>query len=309
MIATVCLNPSIDHMLRVESLAYGGLNRVLGSRCDAGGKGLNVAVAISTLGIDAECVGFMYKESARLFETHLLKNGTAYDFIWCEGAARTNFKVFDEGAGVVTELNEPGRPASPADLERMEALIAHRAEHADILILSGSMPPNCPKDFYARAIEAVEGLNCRCILDADGEALRLGIEARPHLIKPNRFELENLVGRALPTLEDVRGAAREVVARGVKLVAVSLGSDGAMIVSEGESYAAARMDVAVRSTVGAGDAMVAGLAAGLLMDAPLARTFAMGVASASAMCMTEGSAAFLRADYKELLDKVHIEKL
>ena len=296
-------------MLTIDGFEYGGLNRVQASRYDAGGKGLNVAVAVSALGQEAECVGFMYKDSARLFETRLLKSGTAYDFIWCDGSARTNLKVFDRARGVVTEFNESGRPVSALDLERMTELIVHRAGRARCLVLSGSMPPGCPEDYYAQLLRAVEGKGCRCVLDADGAALRAGIEARPWMIKPNRAELENLAGRPLKDVASVRDAAREIVARGVRVVAVSLGAEGALIVGENEAYRAAALKVPVRSTVGAGDAMVAGLSVGFAADATLRDAFCMGVAAASAMCMTEGSEALSRADYMPLVSSVQLERI
>ncbi|NLF26782.1 MAG: 1-phosphofructokinase family hexose kinase [Clostridiales bacterium] len=296
-------------MLQVENFKYGGLNRVVGERFDAGGKGVNVAVAVSALGIDAQCVGFMHRESARIFETRLLKSGAAYDFVWLEGRARTNLKVFDEAVGAVTEFNGSGLPVAEADLQRMTHLVAHRAERADFLILSGSLPPNCPEDYYAQLISAVDGLGCRVILDADGPPLKFGIGARPYLVKPNRHELEALAGRKLDTRERVRDAARELIDRGISVVAVSLGSGGAVIADRNESWFAPALDIEVRSTVGAGDAMVAGIAAGLLMEAELEQVFQMGVASASAMCMTEGTDALSRADYRRLLEAVRPERI
>lgn len=139
-------------MICVDGFEYGGLNRVQSSRYDAGGKGLNVAVTVSALGAEAECAGFMFKESARLFETRLLKSGTAYDFIWLDGSARTNLKVFDRSRGVVTELNESGRGVGALELERMTELIVHRCAHTDFVVLSGSIPPGCPADYYAQII-------------------------------------------------------------------------------------------------------------------------------------------------------------
>lgn len=309
LVTTVCLNPSIDHTLSIDGFEYGGLNRVVSSRFDAGGKGLNVAVTLSALGVEAQCAGFMFKESARLFETRLLKSGTAYDFIWLDGSARTNLKVFDRSRGVVTEFNESGREVGALDLERMTALIAHRCAHADFAVFSGSMPPGCPADSYAQMIRAVAGGKCRCVLDADGAPLREGIEARPWLIKPNRAELEALTGRALASIADVRDAAREIVARGVSVVAVSLGADGALIADADEAFFAPRLDIPVRSTVGAGDAMVAGMLCGFAGGKGLREAFCMGVASASAMCMTEGSEPPARADFTALLETVRTERI
>ena len=309
MITAVCLNPSLDRTLVIDGFAYGGLNRVRGSRCDAGGKGFNVAVTASALGAQAECVGLMFRQSAPLFETRLRACGTGGDFVWLDGSARTNLKVFDREAGVVTEFNAPGRPVPPEALEAVDALVRQHAVHADALVLSGSLPPGCPAGYYAHLMRLVAGTKCRCVLDADGEALREGLKARPWLLKPNRAELEALSGCKLPSVGDVRDAARRLLACGARAVAVSLGGEGAVAVDAGTALFAPPLRVDVRSTVGAGDAMAAALACGLAAGKGLAEALCMGVASASAMCMAEGSQPPARADYAALLQTVRTERI
>ena len=309
MITSISLNPSIDRTLTVEGFTPGGLNRVLSSSDVAAGKGINVALTVSALGLDSECIGFMYRDSASLFEKRLMVNSTAYDFIWYDGSARTNIKVFDKSAGVVTELNESGRTCDDEGLKAMTDLVCSHAENSDYLILSGSLPPGCPDDYYRTLINAVDGLGCRCVLDADGDRLRLGLEARPFMIKPNRFELESMAGHSLDTLEAVRDAARKYIRMGVEVVAVSLGEDGAMILQGKEALYAKRLNIEVKSTVGAGDSMVAGLVAGFMAERPLEETFRMGMACATARCMTEGYRIIDRTVYKALMDMVVIERI
>ncbi|MBR1820499.1 MAG: 1-phosphofructokinase family hexose kinase [Clostridia bacterium] len=309
MITAVSLNPSIDRTLTVEGFTAGGLNRILSRSDTPAGKGINVALTVSGLGLDAECVGFMYRDSAPLFEKRLMLNSTAYDFIWCDGAARTNIKVFDRAAGVVTELNESGRQIEEEKLADMVELVVRHAENSDFLVLSGSVPPGCPQDFYQTLIGAVDGLGCRCVLDADGERLKLGLEARPYMIKPNRSELEMMTGEKLSAIADVKRAALRCVDRGVQIVAVSLGDEGALITDGDDTLFAPRMNIEVKGTVGAGDAMVAGLTAGFMADSGLEEAFRMGVACASARCMTEGYKAVDRTIYKAFLDMVRIERI
>ena len=309
LITTVCLNPSIDQMLVIDGFTYGGLNRVQMTRRDAGGKGLNVAVTASALGAEAECAGFMFKESARLFETRLRMSGTAYDFVWLEGSARTNLKVFDRERGVVTEFNESGREVGAEDLARMMELVRHRAARADFLVLSGSLPPGCPMDYYAQLMRAVAGEGCRCVLDADGAPLREGLKERAWMLKPNRAELEALTGRTLCDIPAVRDAARELIAGGATVVAVSLGGDGAVIADAREAFFAPPLKIEVRSTVGAGDAMVAALTSGFAAGKGLEEAFRMGVANASAMCMTQGSEPPAREDFEALLQTVQTERI
>lgn len=309
MITSVSLNPSIDRTLTVDGFTPGGLNRVISSSDVAAGKGINVALTVSALGLDAECVGFMYRDSAPLFEKRLMVNSTAYDFIWLDGEARTNIKVFDQAAGVVTELNESGREIDGDSLQRMTELVCAHAENSDYLILTGSLPPGCQPDYYATLIDAVEGLGCRCVLDADGERLKRGLEARPFMIKPNRFELETMTGRKLDSVAEIRDAARHYIHQGVEVVAVSLGADGAIILRGEDALYAPKLNIEVKSTVGAGDSMVAGLIAGFMADNDLEETFRMGMACATARCMTEGYRILDRTVYRAVMDMVKIERI
>ena len=309
MITAISLNPSVDRTLTVEGFTPGGLNRVISTRDVAAGKGINVALTVSALGLDVNCIGFMYKDNGSLFEKRLMVNSTPYDFMWCDGSVRTNIKVFDRAAGVVTELNESGREISQEYLDEMVDFVARHAENSDYLILSGSLPPGCPDDYYRTLINAVEGLGCRCVLDADGERLRQGLEARPFMIKPNRFELETMTGHSLTSIQEVRDVARQYIDMGVEVVAVSLGEDGAMILRGDEALYAPRLNIDVKSTVGAGDSMVAGLVAGFMGENELEDTFRMGVACATARCMTEGYRMVDRTLYKAVMDMVKIERI
>lgn len=309
MITSISLNPSIDRTLTVEAFTPGGLNRVVSSSDVAAGKGINVALTVSALGLDAECVGFMYRDSAPLFEKRLMVNSTAYDFIWMDGEARTNIKVFDQSAGVVTELNESGREIDGESLKKMTELVCAHAENSDYLILTGSLPPGCPADYYATLIDAVAGLGCRCVLDADGERLKKGLESRPFMIKPNRFELETMTGRKLESIADIRDAARHYIDQGVEVVAVSLGADGAIILRDEDALYAPKLNIEVKSTVGAGDSMVAGLIAGFMAENDLEETFRMGMACATARCMTEGYRIVDRTVYRAVMDMVKIERI
>lgn len=309
MITSVSLNPSIDRTLTVEGFTPGGLNRVLSSGDVAAGKGINVALTVSALGLNAECVGFMYRDSAPLFEKRLMVNSTAYDFIWLDGAARTNIKVLDQSAGVVTELNESGREIDADSLRRMTELVCAHADNSDYLILTGSMPPGCPDDYYATLIEAVAGLGCRCVLDADGERLKKGLAAGPFMIKPNRYELESMTGKRLDSIPEIRDAARHYIDQGVEVVAVSLGADGAIILRGDEALYAPKLNIEVKSTVGAGDSMVAGLIAGFMAEEDLEETFRMGMACATARCMTEGYHIVDRTLYRAVMEMVEIERI
>jgi len=309
MITTVSLNPCIDRTVKVKQFTYGGMNRVFSARSDAGGKAINVAVSAAKLGLAAGCIGLLYKENGRMFENKLLANGCACDFVWLEGSVRTNIKLQDESTGQVTEINESGAPVKAETLEKMLDLIAVHAEKSDFLVLTGSLPPGCPDDFYRLAIEQAEGLDCRCVLDAEGAKFSEGIKARPFLIKPNLYELEVATGKSFETLEEIRDAAMRYIDMGVANVAVSMGARGALLTNGSETLYAPRVEVPVQSTVGAGDAMVAGLSAGFLAEKELEDVLRMGVAAGTASCMTEGTQLLERATYENLLNTIEIRRM
>ena len=287
MITTISLNPSIDRTVNVEKFVPGGLNRVVSAHSVAAGKGINVALTASALGVASECIGFMYREGSKLFEKRLMVGGVEYNFVWCDGSVRTNVKVFDQSTGTITEINESGARVSEDDLKRMTDLVALHAENTDYLVLAGSLPPGCPADYYRTLIQTVEGLGCRCVLDADGDRMRYGLEACPFMIKPNRYELELMTGEKLNSLKEIRDAAQKYLDMGVSVVTVSLGSEGALITDGDETLYAPKLALDVKSTVGAGDAMVAGLTCGFIGDNELEDAFRMGVACASARCAAE----------------------
>ena len=309
MITTISLNPSIDRTVNVEKFVPGGLNRVVSAHSVAAGKGINVALTASALGVASECIGFMYREGSKLFEKRLMVGGVEYNFVWCDGSVRTNVKVFDQSTGTITEINESGARVSEDDLKRMTDLVALHAENTDYLVLAGSLPPGCPTDYYRTLIQTVEGLGCRCVLDADGDRMRYGLEARPFMIKPNRYELELMTGEKLNTLKEIRDAAQKYLDMGVSVVTVSLGSEGALITDGDETLYAPKLTLDVKSTVGAGDAMVAGLTCGFIGDNELEDAFRMGVACASARCATESYRVIDKTEYKRLLDQVKIERV
>lgn len=309
MITSVSLNPSIDRTIELDQFTVGGLNRVQKQTDVAAGKGPNVAIVTAALGQESECIGFMYNEGGKLFEKRLGDSGAACDFVWCEGAVRVNVKVFDRSRGEITEINQSGSRVSEDQLARMTELVRKHALQADYLILTGSLPPGCPSDYYCTLAETAAQAGCRVILDADGDRLMHGLKAKPFLIKPNRYELEMLTGRALPEIRDVLAAAEELIRGGVGIVAVSMGGDGALICDGSRAYLAHGVKIEVKSTVAAGDSMIAGLAAGFASGSELTEAFRMGVAAATVRCMTPPEEMISLAAVQAMMDRIHMEKI
>ena len=260
MIVTVTPNPSIDRTLRIPTFVRGGVARAQTATAEAGGKGINVSRALSTEG-HATLAVIPLSEASRSVVMALLDGTTPVESVTIVGDVRVNVTLVEED-GTVTKVNEPGPQFSEAEADALLERAAALAASATWLVGCGSLPPGVPADFYARlARRAPAGV--QVAVDADGAALAACIGQPVALIKPNHRELEELIGRRLPSLGDVVVAAQELLAQGIDTILVSLGSDGAVHVDRGgATHAEARVDE-VLNAVGAGDALLAGyLAAG-----------------------------------------------
>jgi 1-phosphofructokinase len=261
-VATVTLNPAIDRTIEVSGLAPGAVNRAthLGDR--PGGKGINVAAALAPQGIRTAALGFLGSDNAELFATFLKARGIEDGCLRLPGATRTGLKIVDPERGETTDLNFPGLTPTAEDL----ATLVRQFDTIETrwCILAGSLPPGVPVSFYRDTIMRLKARGIRVGLDASGSPLREALEAAPDFIKPNLHELTELMGHELPDQAAMTAAARALNARGVPLVVVSLGADGALFVSDDAVIHASPPPITVRSTVGAGDAMVAGIVAAQL---------------------------------------------
>jgi len=307
MITSICMNPSFDKTVEVDTLVLGEVNRIRTSRRDMGGKGINVAVVAQRLGLNCQCIGVMGEDGSARLEAMLEKEGMQHAFMTVPGSVRTNTKIVSRDGKGVTELNEPGAPMDAAQLKAFFDLAREKTADSRYAVLTGSLPPGCPLGTYRNLMLALEGVNC--ILDVGGRELELGAEAHPFLIKPNLSELEATLGLELRTLRSIRDAALIFLRKGVQHVVVSMGSMGAMYVSKEKTLFAPALRVEARSTVGAGDAMVGGLLKGLEVEGDMARAFRYGVAAGAASVMTEGTQLIVPEDFDNLLGQVKVQEV
>ncbi len=307
MITSICMNPSFDKTVEVDSLVLGEVNRIRTSRRDMGGKGINVAVVAQRLGLNCQCIGIMGEDGSARLEAMLEKEGMQHAFMTVPGSVRTNTKIVSRDGKGVTELNEPGAPMDAAQLKAFFDLAREKTAESRYAVLTGSLPPGCPLGTYRNLMLAMDGVNC--ILDVGGKELELGAEARPFLIKPNLSELEATLGLELRTLRSIRDAALIFLRKGVQHVVVSMGSMGAMYVSKEKTLFAPALRVEANSTVGAGDAMVGGLLKGLEVEGDMARAFRYGVAAGAASVMTEGTQLIVPEDFDNLLGQVKVQEV
>ncbi|NLX69731.1 MAG: 1-phosphofructokinase [Clostridiales bacterium] len=309
MVTTVTLNPCIDRMVTVEQFTYGGLNRIKDSRMDVAGKGVNVAVVLHQLGGSAFCTGINYTERGQIIRDFLDSKGIPYDFVDVEGEVRINLKIFDMSKGVVTEVNESGNPVPPECLAKLMDMIDTYAAGSRMMVFSGSAPKKVPVSIYRDLIEQANKYKVLCVLDADDELLLNGLEAGPYLVKPNLYELEKATGKKLATHGEIVYAARTFLDKGVSIVGVSMGSQGAIIVDENEAYYAHPVEVEVKGTAGAGDSMVAGFCVAIQEGTGLKEMLRYGMAAATASVMREGTLLCTREGFESILPRVEIEKI
>jgi 1-phosphofructokinase len=257
MIVTVTPNPSLDRTFEVEALDRGQVLRALRSQLDAGGKGINVARALHANGHRAAAiVPIGGPEGAHLLQ---LLDGTELEVLSVPigGSVRSNVTIV-EGDGTVTKLNEPGPVLTAREVDTLLDASSELPTGTRWLVASGSLPPEAPDDLLAHIVRRARTAGVSTAVDTSGAALAAAVGAGPDLVKPNADELAELTGRDLLTIGDVIDAAAAVLALGAGCVLASLGPDGVVLVS-GQLIAHAELAVAApNSTVGAGDATLAG---------------------------------------------------
>ena len=270
VILTVTLNAAVDTTLTLHGALAVGMSQTAAQVLRLpGGKGVNVARVLHTLGLPVRATGLSGGSAARVIGDGLAAEGIAADFLPISGASRTNVALVDGAGGVgadprVTEINEPGPMVTPMEGERFLARLAALLPGAQALTLCGSLPPGLPDDYYARLISAARGAGIPALLDTSGRALRPGVAAKPLVVKPNREEAAHLIGRPVRDAHDAVTAAEALRALGASAVALTLGAEGAILVTDGGAWHGRVAVTEGVSPVGSGDAFLAGLLAGLV---------------------------------------------
>ncbi|MDO5612683.1 MAG: 1-phosphofructokinase family hexose kinase [Paracoccus sp. (in: a-proteobacteria)] len=269
MIHCIGLNPAIDQTVTLDRLEPGAVVRARSVRQDPGGKAVNVASVLADWGMAATAHGLLGQDNAAVFQALFAQKGITDRMIRVPGATRTNIKILEQD-GRTTDVNLPGFDADAAALDRVRAGL-DVAQAGELAVVSGSQPAALPPEATAALIAALTARGARVVMDVSGAPLRaaLASDTLPFAIKPNRHELEELTGADLSDRADLVGAARDLLARGIGLVVVSLGTEGALFLTADDAVQARPVALSTGSAVGAGDAMVAGLTAALAEKLPL----------------------------------------
>ena len=309
MIYTVTLNPALDKTATVENLRLDSVNRISELRVDPGGKGINVSKVVRELGAKTVAIALLGGHTGTMLRNMLVELGIECKVLEVEGETRTNLKIKDPVLKTNTDINEPGPEVTDEQLRGMLDGLVGEVGSGDIVVLSGSLPRGAAADTYKVWVAALKETGAKVYLDADGDKLVRGIEAKPDLIKPNEIELGAMMGRTLDADEKIVEAARELIDGGLDRVMVSMGGAGALYVARDVTIKANPVKVPVGSTVGAGDSVVAALAYAQDKGLGLEDTMRLAMATGAANVMQSGTQAAPRELVDSLIDKVVVTKL
>lgn len=309
MIITVTLNPAMDKTADIHALTTGGLNRLENIRLDAGGKGINVSKMIAALGGQSTATGFLGGSAGQELESMLHVPGIEPDFVPIAYTTRTNLKVWSHDYGI-TEFNEQGAEVSPEEMLTLREKLLDFAEPGVVFVFAGSLPRNIDPDIYGQLIRAVKERGATAFLDADGPAFRLGLEAGPDFIKPNKHELLEYFGiKGEPSIKECADLCKSLASRGSVMVALSMGAEGALFVSGSETLYAPGLRVKALSTVGAGDSMVGAFAYAFGKGMRFRDAAALAMAASAGAVTTQGTNPPDRALVDTLLKLVTFESI
>ena len=308
MITTVTMNPCIDRTVHLNNFHKGATNRVLRSRTDIGGKGINVAVQLRIFRQETRALCFDPMDSGTYLTDTLASLGVPTIMVPVNGRLRENLKIYDDAAGDLTEVNEAGMIVDFSSYKRFMQRFSSLLSNTDIIVLSSSIPPGIPAEVYKEMITEAKAANVLTVLDSTGEAMRLGIEAGPDLIKPNRAEMAELIGRPIPDLDTACTEAMALVDRGVKNVCLSLGAQGAILANEKGIWYSEGIPIKVVGKQGAGDALVAGLCIGKLQGMDYGEMLRTGMVMAQGSLTREGTLMCTQRIFDELKSKMPVIK-
>lgn len=288
MIYTVTFNPAIDYLLRMQALRPGEVNRAASEDIYYGGKGINVSCVLKTLGLPSTAIAFTAGFTGAALRQGLEAAGVCTDFIELPtGLTRINVKI---KADAETDINGNGPKIDPEAQNTLYQKL-DRLKAGDYLCLSGSIPPSLPDNVYEEILKNLSGKGIETVVDATGDLLCNVLKYHPFLIKPNGFELGEILKTELHTAAEIESAARLMQEKGARNVLVSLAGDGALLVTEaGECHTIAAPKGRVKNSVGAGDSMVAGFLAGYIETGDLLYALRLGTAAGSATAFSDGLA-------------------
>lgn len=311
MIISLTLNPAVDKTLVLDELRVGALNRVSSQKITAGGKGINVANDLISLGTETVVAGFVADKNIDIIRNSVVSletKGAKAEFVRVDGRNRTNVKII-ESSGRLTEINEPGFEVSAENVNQLIEKLIKYATPDNSFVLTGSIPRGVSKAIYRQISDAMKKNGAKVYIDADGEALKYAVESIPNVIKPNEHELLEYFGDKSFSEKTLINRAKEITAKGIETVIVSRGDKGVLFVRNDSVIKCEALSVDTKSTVGAGDAMLATYVWGVDRGLSYEECIRYSVA-ASAYAVTLETPYFTEAsEIETLINQVVIQKI
>lgn len=312
MILCVAASPSVDKLFEVDAVEVGRIHRPRAFVQVPGGKGLNVARVAHALGADVTATGILAGHAGRWVQESLAAEGVRARFAWAEGETRASLSVADETGRGLTEFYERGPDIGSDGWSGLETLVGELLTRAAWMTISGNLPVGAPPDGYARLIEAAAAAGVRVALDARDEALALGVEAGPHIVKVNAEEAGTLLGRVVRSLDQARKAALEILHRvdaGERTAIVTRGAEGAIVAMSTRAILRARLYERGRYPVGSGDAFLAGLVTALHGGGSLRAALCLALGAGTANAEMPGAGRLDAARARELSTLAEVDEL
>ncbi len=309
-ILTVTMNPALDVSTTTERVTDTHKLRCTAAKLHPGGGGINVARVVHRLGGDCLALYPAGGANGQRLQALLDQEQVRSRCIPIAGETRESFSVLENSSGRDFRFVLPGPALAPGE---WESSLAYASEAFELdappryLVASGSLPPGVPVDFYARLAKLARARRSLLVLDSSGPALAAALAEGVYLVKPSLRELRELTGRPLHTEAQWREAAQQIIRDGqAQIVALSLGEDGALVITADQALRASSVPVTVKSSIGAGDSFVGGLVWALSRNINLEQAFRYGMAAGAAALLTTGTALCQAADVERLHDEVII---
>jgi tagatose 6-phosphate kinase len=305
----ICLGvtPAIQRVMSFDGLVIDEVNRAVETSESVAGKSINVAKVLAALGEEVVATGFVGGERGEALRQELDRREIRHDFVTVDARTRMCVTVMDRAAGTVTELVEESRPVEPAAYERLTGKLRTLLGGARMLVLSGTLTPGGPSDYYRTCIELARGHGVGVLLDTQKRPLLEALGARPTLVKPNRAELAAALGVAIDSERALREAMGEVIRRGAESVVITMGREGAMGLHEGRFWRVSAPAIDAVNPIGSGDAFSAGLAAAMVHGRDFTDSLRWGAACGASNALTALAGEVRAEDVQRLIGQVQVE--
>jgi 1-phosphofructokinase len=309
MISTITLNPCLDKTIYVNKLACNDTNRIAKVEVDAGGKGINCSRMLKELGAETKALAFLGGQTGDYVRFVLEKHGIELVSVATAKPTRTNVCIEDLSGAPPTTLNERGGPVDHKELVELFEKAKDLARESSYVVIGGSVPLGVNPDVHKVLVQIAMAGGAKVVLDADGDVFGEGVKAKPFMIKPNWEEAERLLDKTFESKSDVARAALALGESGIELVIISLGKQGAVAYYEGAIYDAVSPEVEVKSTIGSGDSLIAGVICGLEKGLGIEKALSLGCAAGAATALSDGTDIGKKEDVDRLLTAAKVTRI